>query len=59
MALTAKQQRYVDEYLIDLTATQAATRVGYSKETANEQGSRLLATVSVGTAISQRMNVRS
>ena len=59
MALTAKQQRFVDEYLIDLNATQAATRAGYSKKTANEQGSRLLANVSVGAAITQRMNARS
>lgn len=59
MVLTAKQQRFVDEYLIDLNATQAATRAGYSKKTANEQGSRLLANVSVGAAIHQRMNERS
>lgn len=59
MALTAKQQRFVDEYLIDLNATQAATRAGYSKKTANEQGSRLLANVSVSAAIRQGMNARS
>lgn len=59
MALTAKQQRFVDEYLIDLNATQAAARAGYSKKTANEQGSRLLANVSVSAAIHQRMNERS
>jgi phage terminase small subunit len=59
MALTAKQQRFVDEYLIDLNATQAAIRAGYSKKTANEQGSRLLANVSVSAAIHQRMNERS
>lgn len=59
MALTAKQQRFVDEYLIDLNATQAATRAGYSRKTANEQGSRLLANVSVSAAIRQGMNARS
>lgn len=32
--LTAKQQRFCDEYLIDLNATQAAIRAGYSKKTA-------------------------
>lgn len=32
--LTPKQQRFVDEYLIDLNATQAAIRAGYSKKTA-------------------------
>lgn len=35
------------EYLKDLNATQAAIRAGYSKKTANEQGARLLANVSV------------
>jgi phage terminase small subunit len=32
--MTAKQQRFCDEYLIDLNATQAAIRAGYSKKTA-------------------------
>lgn len=35
MALTAKQQRFCEEYLIDLNATQAAIRAGYSEKTAN------------------------
>ena len=38
MALTAKQQRFVDEYLKDLNATQAAIRAGYSKKTAASIG---------------------
>ena len=33
--LTEKQQRFVEEYLIDLNATQAAIRAGYSSNTAN------------------------
>lgn len=45
--LTPKQAAFVREYLIDLNATQAATRAGYSAKTANEQGARLLANVSV------------
>lgn len=45
--LTAKQQRFCDEYLIDLNATQAAIRAGYSKKTANEQGARLLVNASI------------
>ena len=53
--LTAKQQRFCDEYLIDLNATQAAIRAGYSKKTANEQGSRLLTNVSVKNYIDERM----
>ena len=35
MKLTDKQKRFCDEYLIDLNATQAAIRAGYSKKTAN------------------------
>lgn len=46
MALTAKQQRFVDEYLIDLNATQAAIRAGYSKDSIS-QGERLLRNVEV------------
>ena len=38
--LTPKQARFVDEYLIDLNATQAATRAGYSEKTAEVQASR-------------------
>ena len=49
--LTPKQQRFVAEYLIDLNATQAAIRAGYSKHTANEQGSQLLAKLSVREAV--------
>ena len=51
MKLTPKQQRFVDEYLIDLNATQAAIRAGYSQKTANKQGPRLLVNVGVAEAI--------
>lgn len=47
MALTPKQQRFAEEYLVDMNATQAAIRAGYSPKTANEQGSRLLTNVSI------------
>ena len=59
MALTAKQRQFVAEYLIDLNATQAATRAGYSARTANEQGARLLANVSVRAALQDAMQARS
>ena len=36
--LTAKQKKFVEEYLIDLNATQAAIRAGYSTESAKEIG---------------------
>lgn len=55
--LTDKQARFVDEYLVDLNATQAAIRAGYSVKTANEQGARLLANVSVKNAIRERQEV--
>lgn len=57
--LTDKQQRFVDEYLIDLNATQAAIRAGYSVKTADQQGSRLLANVKVQQAIAEHMAERS
>lgn len=53
--MTEKQKRFCDEYLIDLNATQAAIRAGYSKKTANEQGARLLANVSVQKHLQKRM----
>lgn len=53
--LTAKQQRFCDEYLIDLNATQAAIRAGYSKKTATEQSSRLLTKVNIQEYIEKRM----
>jgi phage terminase small subunit len=51
MPLTPKQQRFVTEYLIDLNATQAAIRCGYSEATAKSQGSRLLTNADVAAAI--------
>ena len=40
--LTPRQARFVDEYLIDLNATQAAIRAGYAERSARWQGQRLL-----------------
>lgn len=57
--LTEKRQRFVDEYLIDLNATQAAIRAGYSAKTADVQGSRMLRNVKVQQAISEAMAERS
>lgn len=47
MALTPKQKRFCEEYLIDLNATQAAIRAGYSPKTAEQTASRLLRNVKV------------
>jgi phage terminase small subunit len=57
--LTPKQARFVDEYLVDLNGTRAAVRAGYSVKTGNEQGARLLAKVSVATAIKAATDARS
>jgi phage terminase small subunit len=59
MALTPKQARFVAEYLIDLNATQAAKRAGYSDKTADQQGCRLLINVKVAAAIAEAQSDRS
>lgn len=57
--MTKKQKRFVEEYLIDLNATQAAIRAGYSPGTAQEQSSRLLSNVMIKTAVAKAMAERS
>lgn len=47
LKLTTRQIRFGEEYIIDLNGTQAGIRAGYSKKTANEQASRLLANVNI------------
>lgn len=49
--LNPKQQRFVDEYLKDRNATQAAIRAGYSKKTAGSQGHDLLKKPEISEAI--------
>lgn len=55
MAMTAKQQRFCDEYLIDLNATQAAIRAGYTEKYANTNASKLLQNTTIQEFIKQRM----
>lgn len=57
--LTPKQARFVQEYLIDLNATQAAIRAGYSAKTAEWQGPQLLGKTHVAQAIQEGMKRRS
>lgn len=57
--LTPKQQMFVKEYLIDLNATQAAIRAGYSEKTAGQQGERLLKNVEIADAVQKQMDKRS
>lgn len=49
--MTPKQEQFVREYLIDLNATQAAIRAGYSERTAYSAGQRLLKNVEVAAAL--------
>lgn len=51
--LTDKQERFCQEYLVDLNATQAAIRAGYSEKTASAQGTRLLGNVKVQSKIQE------
>jgi len=51
--LTDKQERFVSEYLIDLNATQAAIRAGYSEHTAKDIGSQNLAKLYIAEAIAK------
>jgi phage terminase small subunit len=57
--MTSKQSRFVEEYLIDLNATQAAIRAGYSKKTARQIGSENLAKPDIQDAIAEAMSLRS
>ena len=59
MSLTPRQQRFIEEYLVDLNGTQAAIRAGYSDRTANEQAARLLANVSIQAAVAVAKDARS
>lgn len=57
--LTDKQQRFVDEYLIDLNATQAAIRAGYSEKTARTIGNQNLTKLDIADAIAKAKQKRS
>lgn len=54
--MTEKQKRFADEYLIDLNATQAALRAGYSEKTAYRTGADNLKKPQISEYISERMN---
>ena len=53
--MTAKQRIFCEEYLIDLNATHAAIRAGYSKKTAKQMGTENLAKPAIKEYISARM----
>ncbi len=57
--LTPKQERFCEEYLIDLNATQAAIRAGYSANTAREQGAQNLSKLNIQEKIAELKAERS
>lgn len=59
MALTAKQQRFIEEYLIDLNATQAAIRAGYSPRSAMQIGENNMRKHEIQEAIQKAKEKRS
>lgn len=59
MALSPKQQRFVEEYLVDLNGTQAAIRAGYSAKGAKVQAVRLLTNANVSAAVTAAKLERS
>lgn len=56
--LNPRQERFVDQYLIDLNGTQAAIRAGYSQRNADKIASQLLGNPRVSERIQQRMKKR-
>ena len=59
MGLTAKQRRFVQEYLIDLNATAAAIRAGYSERTASVIGCQNLRKLQISAAIAEAAKERA
>ena len=59
MALTAKQQRFIVEYLIDLNAAQAAIRAGYAVKGAKDQAYQLMQRPEVVAAIKEAIEARN
>ena len=57
--LSPKRQRFVDEYLKDLNATQAAIRAGYSEKSAQTQSSALLLNPMVKKAVDEALAKRA
>ncbi|MFP3322080.1 terminase small subunit [Planococcus sp. SIMBA_160] len=56
---TAKQQMFIDEYLVDLNGTQAAIRAGYSEKTARTTAAKLLAKGNIRARIEELKKTRA
>jgi len=59
VAITEKQKKFVEEYLIDLNATQAAIRAGYSVKNAGKIGHELLEKTRISNEITKKIAERS
>lgn len=59
MSLTAKQQKFLDEYLVDFNATEAAKRAGYSHASAHTTGWRLLRNAEISENVNRRIEMYS
>ncbi len=59
MNLTPRQARFVEEYLVDLNAKDAAIRAGYSQKAAKQQGHKTLQAPAVQEAVTAAMEARS
>lgn len=57
--MTPKQQAFISEYLIDLNATQAAIRAGYSANTAHAIGHENLSKPEIAAAITKAQAERA
>ena len=58
-SLNPKQRRFVQEYLIDLNASKAALRAGYSKKSARSHGPRLMRIPNIAAAIERALAERA
>jgi hypothetical protein len=56
--LNARQRAFVDEYIVDMNATQAAIRAGYSQKTAGSVGHEILNKPEIAAAIAERQKDR-
>jgi phage terminase small subunit len=57
--LTAKQKRFVEEYLIDLNAAAAAVRAGYSEKASSVEGCRLMKKPQIAAAVKAAQDARA
>ncbi len=57
--MTEKQNRFIDEFMLDLNATQAAIRAGYSPKSARFQASKMLLNVDIADTLSNRQGERA